>query len=240
MDVIFGLIILAVITVLGCLFIFRTIDSRYPKVMVRYLEGRNMITKFYRQLGNALVEDNLIMLLLGRFTFCGNASKLDYVYVTQSGPFGLGSKLIKVYIASMRRGYLAHMKAYVDTTAPVVFKGKFEDGQNATVQLSKKGFLIPLDIVYTNDELRETEIANGKFIANDLAEQMASVKVFTDQANPLMAQLLASLPVFLTVIAIGVVLYLGLGQLAEANVQMQNVANQMLQAAERISAAVGR
>jgi len=234
MDIVIGLTVLAIVGVAGTMFIFRTIDGRYPKVMIRYLEGRNMITAYYRQLGNAIVEDNLIGLLLGRFRFCGNASKLDYVYITQKGPLGFGNKLVKVYLASMRRGYLAHMKCNIDIANPVVFRGKYE-GKDATVEISKNGIMIPLDIVYTNDELKETEISNGKYIANDLAEQMASVKVYTDQANPLMAQLLASLPVFLTVIAIGVVLYLGLGQLGDALIRMSEIAHQILLAADKIT-----
>jgi hypothetical protein len=223
-----GLGILGAMGIAGFLVIYKMADNKYPIVLVDvYDRGIKQRIK-YRLLGKAVIKDNLFQILMNNFEICGNLNELEF----DASPGGMG-RWTRVYRAYRRHDYLFGLHHQKEATLKdpegneiEVLKTKTPpiimfDEENASLidniikvkaRFSSDGLLVPYYVNKVNEGMDEKEVTNGKAICQRFVEMHKSTREYTDASNPVIATLLYSLPLFMIVIAIGVVLYLTVGE----------------------------
>lgn len=219
MDIIIVLCVLGGIFLAG-LYVFRMMcDKKFPPVRIDVTDGgvRKIIT--YRSLGMVILEDNIFDLLMGRYTICGDMRQLKsdlvpsvfLMFVTGYYP---------LYRAYRRHNYLCALVNEDNThtimkgNPTIVYDGK------AKFKVSEHGVLVPFTLELTNEKLTEKEVSNGKAICMRYIEMLRSDKSFEQSSNPLITTLIYSIPLFLIVIAIGIVIYLSFTSVSGTQLQM--------------------
>lgn len=213
MDMLIGVGIILVGAVVGIALVKKTMENQYPEVQVdvRY-RGTRKRTKF-RAFGDAIVQDNIIKILLGQYVFMGLLSELEY-YLAPDGK--------RIYDAYARYDYLCGIKPH-EQSAPkqikypeVVFLQN-ETGKTVGKVEMGKYLLMPLQIKLVNETLGEKEVKNGKDIAAGFIKAKQYVTDHTNANNPVMAIIISALPVVILAAMLSMVVYiayLGMGDTA--------------------------
>jgi len=227
--------------------LFKTVDDRFPKVTYDVYDRGVKQRKTFRLWGETIVENNIFRLLVNDFTILGDSKQMEFDMVDSPGFFGLGGGLTRLYKAYRRHDYLFGIKKadYIAvegqdgkqqvielTKLPPKIIVESADGKTTDkvkVRLDKDGILIPLQIIRVNESLSEFEVTNGKAIASRFIDNQKSNKLYLEATNPVVNNLLYSLPLIAIVLANGVVLYLVsstvLSKLVEVAALLKGAAN---------------
>lgn len=77
-----GPLILVGVFVFVLLLVYAMVNSRYPRIKFHVIEGKRQITTYRRQLGEKVVEDNIIRILMNGQKMLGfSISEYDYYFV---------------------------------------------------------------------------------------------------------------------------------------------------------------
>lgn len=220
-----GILLLGAICGVGVLAVFKTLDDKYPKVRFDVYDRGVKQRMTYRLWGDTIVANNIFRLLVNDFSILGDIKSMEFDMVDAPGFFGLGGGLGRVYRAYRRHDYLFAIRKATHITdtgqpgSPTIELEKIHpqvvvesyDGKvnnKIKVRLDEKGILVPIQVVRMNEALMEAEVANGKAIASRFIDNQKSNKLYLEATNPVVNNLLYSLPLILIVLANGVVLYL--------------------------------
>lgn len=220
-----GILILVGICGTAVLALFKTLDDKYPKVTFDVYDRGVKQCMVYRLWGETVVANNIFRLLANDFSILGDVKAMEFDMVDKPGFFGFGSGLTRIYRAYRRHDYLFAVKKVthitqqtpqgqqvieLEKTPPQIVVQSF-DGKvtnKIKVELDKNGILVPLQILKVNEALTEFEITNGKAIASRFIDNQKSNKIYLEATNPIVNNLLYSIPLIAIVLANGVVLYL--------------------------------
>ena len=233
----FAILSLGGLGVVGAIALFRTVNDKYPAVTFDVYDRGVKQRKTFRCWGDTIVENNIFKLLVNDFTILGDIKMMEFDMTDNPGIFGFGGGLKRIYRAYRRSDYLFAIKKDETTTVdtpqgrqviemtrvpPKIvvqsYDGKVNDKIKVTI--NKEGILVPLEILKVNEHLSEFEITNGKAIASRFVDNQKSNAVYLTASNPLVNNLLYSLPLILIVLANGIVLYLVASTVLEKLVQV--------------------
>jgi hypothetical protein len=212
-----GIIILIIVTCFGSVAIWMTLNSQFPKVRIDVRDRGLRQPKNYRILFNAIFKDDLIGMMMGRFVYMGDLSKLTY-YTLPSGK--------RIYDAYMRYDYLFGFSDVTKSsleTKPVIHldvkigKGVLTRRIDGILDVNQ-GLLCPLVLEPTNHHITEIEVQNGKTIGSNYIQTMRRAQDVVEKNNPVMAVLISSIPLFIMGAMFAIMLYvayLALGASAE-------------------------
>ena len=225
MDIIIVLTILFAFLVAGLIALITMINQRFPQIAISVKNSRIRQIYTYRLLGTTIVADNIFMLLMNNFEICGDIRELDYDLVPNK-LFIFTTGYYKLFNAYLRFGYLVGISQpninvnELQENKPIVWTTK-----DATMSITKKGILVPFTLQLKNEELKEKEITNGKAICARFIESQRANRQFNDTTNPLFTTLIYSIPLFLTVVGLGIVIYLGLSSAGDSSLKVVDSAN---------------
>jgi hypothetical protein len=216
-----GILILGGICGVAVLALFKTLDDKYPQVKFSVYDRGVRQNMTYRLWGDTIVANNIFRLLVNDFTILGDLKSMEFDMVDSPGFFGLGGGLSRNYRAYRRHDYLFAIKKVntvkqgdvtyeTEKVAPQIIVESFDGTVNnkIKVHINEAGILVPLQIMRVNESLQEFEVTNGKAIASRFIDNQKSNKLYLEATNPLVNNLLYSLPLIAIVLANGVVLYL--------------------------------
>jgi len=221
-----GILLLGGIGVVSAIVLFKTLDDKFPPVTFDVYDRGMKMRKTYRTWGDTIVSNNIFRLLQNDFTILGDLKQMEFDSIDSPGFFGFGGGMKRVYRAYRRYDYLFGIKqaGFVTQTDangnsksyqlskihPEIvvesYDGKTTD--KVKVHLDKNGVLVPLEMIKINEALTEFEVSNGKAIASRFIDNQKSNKLYLEATNPVVNNLLYSLPLIAIVLANGVVLYL--------------------------------
>lgn len=225
LEIGFGVVTLGVIFVGAIMALFKTLDDKYPPVKFDVYDRGVKQRRRYRLWGDTIVADNIFRLLVNDITILGDIKAMEFDMVDSPGFFGIGGGLTRLYRAYRRHDYLFSIKKVTHITqqtpkgvevyetekcSPRIVVESYDGKTSGTIKLKldKEGILVPLQIVRVNESLSEFEISNGKAIASRFIDNQKSNKLYLEATNPVVNNLLYSLPLIAIVLANGVVLYL--------------------------------
>jgi len=221
-----ALILLGGIGAVSVFVLFKTLDDKFPPATFDVYDRGVKQRMKYRLWGETIVADNLFRLLNNDFSILGDVKQMEFDMVDTPGFFGIGAGLKRVYRAYRRHDYLFGVKKvnFIDQTDQdgktetyeiakmqpqiVVMSADGKTNDKVKVELDKSGILVPLQIIRMNEALSEFEVSNGKSIASRFIDNQKSNKLYLEATNPIVNNLLYSLPLIAIVLANGVVLYL--------------------------------
>jgi len=226
LNIAFAILTIGGICGVAVVALLKTLDDKFPKITFDVYDRGVKQRKTYRLWGETVVEDNIFRLLSNDFTILGDSKQMEFDMVDSPGFFGFGGGLSRVYRAYRRHDYLFGVKkaefvqvAGQDGQTHVIETAKLPpqiivesaDGKTTDkikVHISPEGILVPLQILRVNETLTEFEVTNGKSIASRFIDNQKSNKLYLEATNPIVNNLLYSLPLIAIVLANGVVLYL--------------------------------
>lgn len=225
-----GIIILIFVVVGGAAAIWMTLDSQYPKVRIDVRDRGTRKARNFRVLMTAIFKDDLIGMLMGRFTYMGDLSKLTF-YMAPNGK--------RIYDAYMRYDYLFGFrdveKSCLEMKPKILLDWKL-DVINMKAQLDlDKGLLCPLTFKLTEHVINEVEVMNGKAIGTNYIQVMRRAEDVISKNQPVMAVLISAIPIFIMGAMFAVMLYvayLGLGQSTQS---IMDSTAKIVEAAARIN-----
>lgn len=232
MDILSVLIVMGALLLAGAFCVILVVNNKYPSVQFEIVYKGVKQTVNYRLFGNTIVEDNIIGLLLNQYKVCGDIAEMEsFLVPVRFGLLTIGMK--RVYIAVMRYGYLFALVEKDKQVAEVLEKKPvFKLDKNKTFSVSNNGVIVPYSFEYTNAKLTEKEVTNGKAICSRFVENQRANKQFNEATNPFISMLVYSLPLFMIVIAVGVVLYLAITSSTEV---MQKVVDSNAVSVQKLS-----
>lgn len=232
MDTILGVLLLFGMLLVGCGIVYKSIDGRYPKRKIFIIEGNIFYTRWFRIRGErSIVKDDLIAILMNRFTYFGDLDQLQS-YMQTNGQ--------KVYIAVIRHNYLIGTKTADNDKVdmidkkPVVIMPKGEFLVNGQISLGEY-MLNPIMIKYVNDTMTERTVRTGKDIAVGFIEAEEASKAYNMTTNPLMAALIGSIPLLIIGAMCCLMIYVGYMSLNDNVVKMLDAASQIAASVARMN-----
>lgn len=212
-----GIAVLIFVIAGGSLAIWMTLDRQFPKVDIDVRDRGTRRRKNYRVLLNAIFKNDLIGMMMGRFVYMGDLSKLTF-YITPNGK--------RVYDAYMRYDYLfgftdvtrenLGVKPKIRLSWALNAIGRLPGETTASLDLAQ-GLLCPFTIQLTEHKITEIEVQNGKAIGTNFIQTMRRADDIINKNQPIMAVLISAIPLFIMGGLFAVMLYvayLGLGQSA--------------------------
>lgn len=227
MDILTVLTIIFFFMVAGLIALVQMINSRYPPVNISVSNSKIRDVYSYRLLGHTIVTNNIFMLLMNNFEVCGDIRELEYDLVP-SRFLILTTGYYKLYRAYLRYGYLTGLK-HEGINTPEILKDQpiVWTTKNAKMSISNKGLLMPFKLQLTNETLKEKEVTNGKAICARFIESQRANRQFNDTTNPLFTTLIYSIPLFLVVVGLGIVIYLGMSSASDSALLTVKAASDM-------------
>lgn len=224
MDVLIGTGIVIALALFGCVAIMKTMESKFPTVQIDVrFRGTRKRTKF-RTMGDAIVKDNIVKILLGEYEFMGSLSSLDY-YLAPDGK--------RIYDAYSRYDYLVGIKPHdktdiqLEEKRPLLCIVEDENGKQIAKMKNGEFMLMPLKLGLVNETLSEKEVKNGKDIASGFIKAQKSAEQFINANNPVMAIIIAALPLVIFAAVLAMVVYVAYMGLGDASVKIAASAAQM-------------
>lgn len=220
-DILLGLIVIAGITAGGIAVLFKMVDQRFPPVFINVHDRGILLQKQkYRLAGTTIVKDNLFRLLINDLVFCGDLNELEYDRLTS------GARVYRAYLMNNWLFGVKHVEGVGNKDGsitytrdmPTVFQMYNDDGKPVgKVTINKAGLLVPYKRIYAPQYLAEDVVTNNKAICSRFIEVRKQEKNYNDTTNPFVNTLVASLPMLLILVGLGVMLYL------VVNSQMSNM-----------------
>jgi hypothetical protein len=239
-----AVLLLGGIGVGAVLALFKTLDDKFPPVKFDVYDRGVKMHRTFRLWGDTIVANSIFRLLLNDFTIMGDLKAMEFDMVDSQGFLGFGGGLSRRYRAYRRHDYLFAIKKVTlvsqqnpkgvevietEKIHPQIVVESFDGKVNnkVKVRINADGILVPLQILRLNESLSEFEVSNGKAIASRFIDNQKSNKLYLEATNPVVNNLLYSLPLIAIVLANGVVLYLVsntvLGKLVEVSALLSRV-----------------
>jgi len=256
LDIILGLTVFLVTMAIGCIGIIKMLDSRFPPAKFDVWDrGVRIPNQTFRLWGDEIiVKNDIFKLLLNEFRIMGTIRGMEYDRVGKN----------KVYRAYLHHGYLFAMRELVKveqvekkkvknaagveemqevvTTIDVKSQPAFIEltGENGKpvgkVSFEKGRMLVPFKMIMPDYYLAPEDVNDLQDTAMGLMTTIKNAKDFNMNVNPFVNTVIACIPLTLNIVALGLVLWLTLGNFGSDLVQVSEASKNMslaiVQAAE--------
>ncbi len=186
MDYIIWMIIGFFFIIGGAIFILiKYVDSRFPKIMITTKKKGTTGRRNYRTMGDIIVQDDIMSLLMGNFLICGFKSWLDYSL--DSGK--------RVYEGYLCRDFVLSVSEKITDVKPSIEIDGTIKGNTLTIKAKLADeLLLPIKYSNLNYEIIGNDLQKGREIAGKFVTSLRQNQEYTNSTNPFLMMLIAVLP----------------------------------------------
>lgn len=174
-----------VITGGGLFIILRWLDSRFPKIRIMTRKKGTLGRRNYRRMGDVIVQDDIISLMLGNYFICGFLSWLDY---SLEG----GQRIYEGYLC---RDFVLSINEHTTDARPVIEVTGNDEGSKVILKAKLSDeLLLPVKYSNLNYDMVASDLQKGRDICGKFVTSLRQNQEYTNSTNPFIMMLLTVLP----------------------------------------------